>query len=157
MTTTLTRETGGPSHSNAHAGKIEMQWLGTIATSISLIKKKHNYIWRWTQSDVLVCVILIDFRLYFLRTCLPDMLWSQVVWLGALERGTSHLLPASKILKIGLLVLILQHETCSRDKWKNIESHWNYYRICYTNEKKVVFFETLYFLHMRSQAKLGPI
>ena len=84
------------------------------------------------------------------------MLWSQVVWLGALERGTSHLLPASKILKIGLLVLILQHETCSRDKWKNIESHWNYYRISYTNEKKSgVFINLVFFLYRKSYSNFN--
>ena len=33
-------------------------------------------------------------------------------WLGALERGTSHLSPGTEIFENDLLVLILQHETC---------------------------------------------
>ena len=34
------------------------------------------------------------------------------MWLGALERGTSHLSPGTEIFENDLLVLILQHETC---------------------------------------------
>ena len=74
---------------------------------------------RYVSPECLFCARKLSFEFFHVDPASFGVRAPLAMWLGALERGTSHLSPGTEIFENDLLVLILQHETCKPPDMKS--------------------------------------